>query len=207
MEVLPTSTALLLSSVLALEAAPVRAGELYFLGAVGLSRIDVERDTIDNALRRAGTSKLSSSTDNDDSAYKVQVGYLFNPNFAIEGGYVNLGKATYAATFTQGSATASIKVHGPNVAALGIFPITDSFSLFGKLGAIQATTETEVQTTRRATSVKNSFLRPNVGFGANFALEKSTIIRIEFEEFYKLGNSDGGTKNVNFFSIGITFQF
>lgn len=32
------------------------------------------------------------------------VGYRFNQNFAVEGGYVDLGKASYSANFTGGNA-------------------------------------------------------------------------------------------------------
>lgn len=186
---------------------PVLAGDLYLLGAVGQSQFDVARGTIDKALTRAGARNISSSTDDTDTAYKIQLGYQFNPYFAIEGGYVDLGKATYTANFNGGSANASIKASGINLAVLGMFPVSESLSLFGKLGVINAEAKTDLRATGLTASVSNTTLRTGAGLGLNYNLEKSIAARIEYEEFYKLGDTDGGTEQVSLWSAAILYRF
>lgn len=186
---------------------PVLAGDLYLLGAVGQSQFDVAQGTIDKALKRAGARNISSSTDDTDTAYKIQVGYQFNPYFAIEGGYVDLGKATYTASFNGGSAKASIKASGINLAVLGMFPVNESLSLFGKLGVINAEAKTDLRATGLTASVSNTTLRAGAGLGLNYNLEKSIAARIEYEEFYKLGDTDGGTDKVGMWSVAILYRF
>lgn len=195
---------LLLLSALA---RPVSAGEFYLLGAGGQSHIKVEQGTIDNALRRAGATNVVSSKDSSDTAYKIQFGYQFNQHFAIEGGYVDLGKATYKATFDQGSATGSIKARGPNIGFLGSIPATDSLSIFLKLGAINATAETKLDSVGIAAAIQKTLIRPNVGIGANYAINDSLSARVEYEQFYGIGDDKGGTKKIAFGSIGLTFKF
>lgn len=186
---------------------PVLAGDLYLLGAVGQSRFDVAQSTIDKALRSAGARNVSSSTDDNDTAYKIQLGYQLNPYFAIEGGYVDLGKATYTASFNGGSAKASIKASGINIAVLGMFPVSESLSLFGKVGLINAEAKTDLHATGLTVSVSNTTLRTGAGLGLNYQFEKSIAARIEYEEFYKLGDTDGGTEKVGLWSVAILYRF
>ena len=40
-------------------------------------------------------SEIHESDSESDTAYKLIVGYKFNKNFAVEGGYTNLGKFDY----------------------------------------------------------------------------------------------------------------
>ena len=52
----------------------------------------IGRSTIEDA----GSAGPGESIEKNSTAYKLQLGYRINPNFAIEGGYLNLGKFAYA---------------------------------------------------------------------------------------------------------------
>lgn len=187
---------------------PLPASDLYLLGAIGRSRFDVAQGAIDNVvLKKAGAQEIISTTDVRDTGYKIQLGYRFNPYLAIEGGYVDLGNATYAARFNGGSAEVTIKAHGINAAVLGMLPVNDSFTLFGKLGVINAKAETDLRTTGLSALVKSTNLRANAGIGATYDLGNNLSGRFEYEAFYKLGDSQGGTERVGLWSIGIQFKF
>lgn len=195
------------SVLLSVASTSLPASDLYLVGAIGRSHFAVEQGTIDGAIRKAGANGISSTTDKDDTAYKIQLGYRFNPYLAIEGGYVDLGKATYAARFDGGSATVTIRARGVNAAVLGLFPVNDSFTLFGKLGVINAKAETELRTTGLSASVNSTNLRANTGLGVTYNFGKAISGRFEYEEFYKLGDSEGGTRKVGLWSFAIQFKF
>src|SRR4249919_2153962 len=66
--------------------------------------------------------------DDEDTAFSVFGGYQFNRYFALEGGYANLGKIE-AKPVGRDLETDSVFL-----TAVGIVPITDKFSVYGKAG-------------------------------------------------------------------------
>src|SRR5205085_12419688 len=61
--------------------------------------------------------------------------YKFNRNFAVEGGYFNLGKFGFTAhTSPAGTLEGSAKFQGANVDAVGILPLGGNFSAFARAG-------------------------------------------------------------------------
>lgn len=188
------------------------AENMYVVGSIGRSHVKIDKAEVDNALINAGVTGLSSSVDDTDTAYKLQFGYQFTPYFAVEAGYADLGKMTYSAAFTSGSANASAKATGITVAALGILPIGNDFSLFAKLGTIDAKVETDVSATGPGGSASanrsSTRWRPNYGLGAAYSVNKSIGIRAEYERFDNLGDSNTtGSGDVDLFSVGVAFKF
>ena len=155
---------------------------------------------------------LSSSTDNNDTGYKLQLGYQFSPNFAIEGGYVDLGKFLYSASVTGGNATGEAKADGWNIGLVGMMPLPNNFGLFAKLGTINAKVKTRVTAvgTGGTASVDESATKwkPNLGLGATWMVSKNLGIRLEYEEFYDLGEKDRtGESDVSLLSVGLSYRF
>ncbi|MDR0480377.1 MAG: outer membrane beta-barrel protein, partial [Gallionellaceae bacterium] len=114
-----------------------QAQNFYVLGSIGQSKIKGlgSADEYTAELTGAGLTGVSASVDDSDTAYKLQLGYQFNKYFALEGGYFDLGKAGVNGQFTGGRYDFTFKASGVNVSALGILPLSDDFSIFGKLGA------------------------------------------------------------------------
>lgn len=199
-------------AALAVATAPAFAGDVYVLGSVGRSTLDLDKSEIDRDLVAAGAANLSSSLDKSDTAYKLQLGYQFNQNFAVEGGYIDLGKGGYAASFTGGVANASVKATGWNISAVGILPINDTFSVFGKVGAIDAKVEANVSATGTGGTASGSASATKWktlwGVGATYNLSKQVGIRLEYEEFNNLGDKNTtGEGDVSLVSAGVVFKF
>lgn len=199
-------------ALLSASMAPAYAGNLYLVGSVGESEFDGRKSDIDQALTDAGATNVSSSLDKKDTAYKLQVGYQFNPYLAVEGGYVDLGKMKYAASFTGGNANASIEAKGWNVAAVGILPLNESFSLFAKAGVIDAKVKLKVSAsgpggTASATGDSTDW-KGTWGLGATYNFNKQLGLRVEYEKFDNLGNEDKtGKGDVDLISAGVVFKF
>jgi OOP family OmpA-OmpF porin len=196
----------------ALAVSSVASAQGYVVGSIGRTTVDLDKGRLDGILTSAGAAALSSNLDKNDTGYKIQLGYQFNPNLAIEGGWIDLGKANYSATFTGGNARFDVKASGFNVAALGIFPINDSFSLFGKLGFIDAKVEASASAVGAGgaawASASATNWKPTWGLGGTFNVNKQFGIRAEYEQFNKLGDANTtGRGNVDLLSLGVVFKF
>lgn len=80
----------------------------------------------------AGVDLGSTKVDNyeRDEGFGAFVGYKFNETIAIEGGYHRLADTEYRYGSLKGSAT----VDQLDVSVLGTLPLSNGFSLFGRLG-------------------------------------------------------------------------
>ena len=69
--------------------------------SIGQSRAEIDHERITAGL----LPRVVTSIDDDDrdTGYKLLAGRKFNSNFAVEGGYFNLGKFGYTANMAAGS--------------------------------------------------------------------------------------------------------
>ncbi len=198
----------ILAVALVASASSAMAGDFYVLGAAGQSKFDIDKGAMDGAVRSvAGVALTSSSTDDSDTAYKLQFGWQFHKNFALEGGYVDLGKAQYQANFTSGGTAYSLnsdaKVDGWNIGIVGTLPVADSLSVFGKLGTIYAKTDASASVGPVNVGGNERQWRGNWGLGATYDFTKTVSVRAEWEQF-DLSNDIGTT---DMWSVGLVFKF
>lgn len=171
---------------------------VYVLGAVGSSMATSSSKTDnDNILIAAGFTNLNTSMSNG-TALKALVGYEFNPNIAIEGGYIDSGTMTYSGTATGVAFTADVKATGMQFAILGIAPINDKFSLFAKAAysAVSVKTTGRVNTTLISSSTDKN--NGGYGFGASYKFTDKLAIRGEWESV---------ASDVNAATIGLQMKF
>jgi OOP family OmpA-OmpF porin len=144
----------------------------------------------------------SSTIDDSDTAYGVAGGYQHNANFAVEFAYVDLGSLEYNAftTVTDGVEVADAelalesKAAGPVLSVLGIWPIGDRFSLFGRVGLSFMNADGTARITidgaterARQTSQKSD---PVFGVGAEYSLGKHAAIRLAWDRYLDVGTED-----------------
>ncbi len=161
------------------------ASDVYVAGSVGQSNF--------------GSADGATSSDKNDTAFKLQLGYQFTPNLAIEGGYIDLGKASYNFLGT----TLQVKANGWNIGAVGTLPLNEKFSLIGKLGMIDGKLEA---TAGRFGSASATKFRPTYGLGVKYDVSKSAAVLAEYEHFDKLSNDMINAK-VNLLSAGFLTKF
>ena len=206
----------LLSSMMAVSY--VHADNLYVLGALGQSRFSSSGGSPQGVLATnanltaGGMAGSAARFDDKDFGYKLQIGYSFNQNFAVEGGYVDLGQQNYHVNFSSGSGQAKSDDNGLNVAALGIVPIDGAFSLFGKVGVIDAKVDYHLSGSNAggsfADSHENIKFSPEFGVGAMYSLNGVADVRLEAERFADIGKkSTTGESDVNLLSLGLAYRF
>ena len=180
--------------------------------SLGAASSDIDKSALDRELTSAGVTGLSSDADENDVGYKAYLGYGFTPNFAVEGGYANLGSPEYKASFTGGNAKADWESHGMYVQAVGRAPVANRFSLLAKGGVYFAENEVDIRATgpggSASTDDSDSEINFVFGFGGEYALNPSTSVRFEWERFLNVGDDDvGGEADVELMSLGLRFNF
>ncbi|MDD2915208.1 MAG: OmpA family protein [Gallionella sp.] len=183
----------------------------WYAGAsVGQSRAKIDDARITATL--VGVGPASIIDDNRASAYKLFGGYLVNQNFALEGGYFDLGQFGYTATILApaGTLTGKIKLRGVNIDAVGILPMTEQFSAFGRVGLIYAQARDNFTSTGAIAMPANpspseSKINYKFGAGLQYNLTESLGMRAEAER-YRINDAVGNKGDINMYSLGLVYR-
>lgn len=184
----------------------------WYVGAnVGQSRAKIDDARITSGLLGSGFTTTSLTNDDRDTGYKLFGGYQFNKNFALEGGYFDLGEFGYTATtLPAGTLNGNIKLKGLNLDAVGILPITEKFSAFGRVGVNYAQAKDSFTGTG-AVSVSNPNPSKNdtnykYGLGLQYAFTESLAMRAEAER-YRIDDAVGNKGDIDLISVGLIYRF
>lgn len=182
----------------------------------GGANIGPTRATIDDAgiasnMVGSGLTATSITNTSRDTGHKVFGGYQFNKNFALEGGYFDLGQFGFVAnTAPPGTLTGEIKLRGVNLDAVGILPLTDQFSLFGRVGANYAEArDTFTGTGAVGVPKPNPSQRewnPKIGLGMQYKLTPALALRAEVER-YRVNDAVGSRGDIDMVSVGLVYYF
>jgi OOP family OmpA-OmpF porin len=127
---------------------------------------------------------------------------MFHRNFGVEVAYVDLGEATYSGDFFGSPVTGgSIEINGFNVSAVGSFPVSEQFSLFGKIGLFIWEAEANDITGGVPFSAKDDGTDISFGVGASFNFTRNVGIRAEWERF------EAAEADADLISIGVFWRF
>jgi OOP family OmpA-OmpF porin len=181
----------------------------YVGGNIGQSRAKIDDARITPLLPGA-----TISDDNKGNAFKLFGGYQFNRNFAVEGGYFNLGEFGYTATTAPTLAATlngKIKLQGLNLDAVGMLPMGDKFSVFGRVGMQYAQAKDTFTSTGAAPTPANpnpskNALNYKVGVGAQYDFNRSLGMRVEAER-YRIDDAVNNKGDINMYSLGLVYRF
>jgi OOP family OmpA-OmpF porin len=213
MKLIGTVGALGLAGLAVLSSSVAVAADEGWYGGIGIgqSSAKINDDKITSQLLGSGLGTTSISDDDRDIGYKLFGGRKFNKHFAVEGGYFNLGKFGFTANTTPpGSLVGTAKFQGVNLDAVGILPMTQKFSLLGRLGL----TYTEAKDTFSGTGAvtvtdpnpKKSEGNYKVGFGVQYDLTPALGLRGEWER-YRVNDAVGNKGDVDMLLIGLVYTF
>lgn len=220
-------------------AAQDRSAEgLYFSASGGVTAFDFpNRADLDQVLIPFATDALAelllvptgtptSSVDDSDVGWGMQVGYRFNDYVAAEVGYVNLGDVLYEAILQATDAGGTIapfpvesslrfNATGPTASVLGMVAIGERFDIHGRAGIVFADTRLR----RRVRTVDREFVNIAhdefdartqdlfAGVGATWNINDSYSVRVEYQRFFDVGDEDtSGEFDIDFIQVGILFR-
>lgn len=188
----------LLGALAALAAGPGFAQErgLYLGGSVGEA---IYSDTCSDYTVLTGCN-------DGDTAFRVFLGYQFNRNFAIEGGWANLGEVDSQGLFAGVPTTFRSEANGYDVAAVVSWPVLEHLSLYGKLGVSYVRTRIE----RNSGGVVSQGSHYSGGFtyglGVEFGLWRLGL-RAEWQHYDNAASTLVDEDNVDYYSIGLVLRF
>ncbi|MFZ2161054.1 MAG: outer membrane beta-barrel protein [Sideroxyarcus sp.] len=172
----------LLSTVFA---SPVIAAEKGFYVGANLGQ-----------AKASGNLVEGMTASRSDTYMGILGGYQFNRNLAAEVQYVNFGK------LAEGSASA--KTSGMAFTAVGILPINEMFSVFGKLGVSNTSLEISNPVVNE-TVIKTAI---TYGLGGQYSVNNAWGIRAGVD-WYSVGqaNSWGTDGTYTVVSAGVVYKF
>lgn len=184
----------------------------YVGGNVGQSRAKIDNARITTQLLGAGLTATSIADNNRDTGYKLFAGYQINKNFALEGGYFNLGRFSYVATTAPaGNLSGNIRLQGVNLDGVAMLPITDQFSVFGRLGLNYAQAHDGFSSTGAVLTPANpnpSKNQVNYKFGAGLQYAFTDVLAMRAEvERYRINDAVGNKGDVDLVSVGLVYHF
>lgn len=157
---------------------------------------------IGGTLGRASTQNFGAValTNTSASVYGGLVGYQFDQNLGIEAGFTGAGKFSNATMSGKGDVfTASV---------IGTLPVSDSFSIYGKLGIGSSKTKIS-DTTLKYQGVSRTAVA--YGLGVQYNATPQVGLRFGWDRFGSaIQTVATGAKtnfNSNVFSAGIVYLF
>ena len=179
--------------------------------SAGESKSKFDNGATAQSLVGAGVTAGAVNEDERGNAYKAFIGVPLSPNWAVEAGYFDLGRFGFdAATSPAGTVTGTTRIQGLNLDLVGTLPITERWSLLGRVGAAYAETKgsvsgtglsgvTALSSSKRATHYK-------YGFGTEYAFTPALTMRLEGER-YHVNDPLGQRANVDLISVGLVYRF
>ncbi len=168
---------------------PEWADSAWYIGAgAGRSKASIDELAIAAALRAGGPIDARVNVDEGSKAYKLFVGKQLNHNFAIEGGYQDMGKFNFNGTATPGAGiyNGNASFRAFNLDLLAQMTMTERFSLYARLGGQYVRSKANFTGNRlMALSAPNqteSELKPHFGVGMEYKFNESVAMRLEAEQ-------------------------
>ena len=198
-----------LAGITTLVSQPLLAQEhRYYYGGVSAgqsqSQIDAKRSV--DSLIGAGVAGPIGASDKEDTGYKLFGGYQFNRNWGVELGYFNLGKFNYSTTTPTGPLDGKYEIEGVNLDLVGTFPMSERWSLLGRLGAQYANTRHTFSGTGLGLTANTSPSKEDsnmkVGVGLQYELSRSLFLRGEAER-YRINDALDNRGDVDLFSLSL----
>jgi OOP family OmpA-OmpF porin len=199
----------------------------YVVGFAGeASAQNINQNTLDqNVIDLFGSAGLSvvdatSDLDDSDTGFGLAGGYQVNPYFAAELAYVDLGETSYQAngTVTDGVDTFDAglgidqSASGPVFSILGIWPIGERFSVFGRVGFALMSVDADATVSIDGESASESAGtdRSNMvyGVGGEFSLNRKFGIRLGWDRYAEVGSDElAGEVDIDLISLGLRYNF
>lgn len=163
---------------------------------------------------------MTDSLDTKDSAFGFMAGYRFNTHFAVEGGYIDLGRTSYRAKLrgnitgvpTDAVLNLDSESAGLTVSAVGVLPLSYRWEVYGRAGAMFSSNDfsiyyDDVEKNPRTEQFSDSDVDFFGGIGTSFNFLEIYDVRLEYQHILKSGDKNTDEADSNVLTLGITVVF
>lgn len=187
-------------------------GDVYVGGGLSMGHVSGLGGKIDSALANQGVAS-SSSADSSSTNPNLRLGYRVSPNVAVEASYDRIGKMDVQSTMSSpsaDSASGSWKANGLGLHVLGIAPLDDKWSLYGRLGVERWKTTLDLPSSGGGTNYSGSSTHSSLalGAGAAYAITQNVDATAELVHYTHVGDdTNTGRTGLNQFNLGLRYHF
>jgi hypothetical protein len=189
---------------------------LGWYAGLGAGHSDAKRtgswaEQADLGLQTRGTTSVTT-VGGGDTAWKLYVGDQIHENVAIEAGYTRLGKFGGSSVITApaaGRGTGTWDAYAGNVSVVGLVPLGNQFTAFGKLGIAYSRLAVNVVAPGPVGFAPSAGrFEPVIGLGFRYDFNKRIGLRAEWEHYNNVGDgSTTGQTAVEVWSLNAQFRF
>jgi OOP family OmpA-OmpF porin len=226
------TTAVFGVSALSVMAANAAAPGPYVTGQLGYANTHMGKKTniadlnkhLPDGATLSPNDQSVSNLSNNGLAGRLAIGYQFNPNFAVEMGYLNLDskKASGSVSVAQkvvASGSLKLNQNAIDLAAKGILPVANNINVYGKVGVAYLTTTLDakgdivskdhtmpvsVDLTGAAGIAKHKWA-PEAAVGVSYDLTPNVSVDTSWTHIQPLGSHRPG--NIDFVAVGLGYNF
>ncbi len=170
---------------------------IYVFGSTSMAYANL--DKLRNDLRAETGERVSK--DRADHAYKLGAGYRLTEMLAVELQYASLGK--FSATSANTTVRLDPEAYGANLVAT--WPMTNDFSLHGKVGVHRVKTDWRVSDANGADSGSNRRNSPSVSVGGTLNVTQGIDLVVDYDHFYRVNR--GSRAKIDLYSVGFRYTF
>ncbi len=220
------STTVLGISALGVMAANAAAPGVYVSGQLGYANTHLGNKTNIAALtpKLPGTFTPISGSDtdlaNNGLAGRIALGYQFNPNFALEAGYLHLGQRKVDGVVSYilhpvRPGSLELQQDAIDLLAKGIIPVSDKFNLYGKAGLayvntnmtyiVQTLPTPEKTDANKSANIDQYKLAPEVALGVSYDITPNVSVDTSWTHIQAVGKNRPG--NIDFVAVGLAYNF
>lgn len=191
---------------------PDWANSAWYIGAgVGGSKAKLDESAIADILTRAGATSVLVNSDQRDTGYKLYLGKQFNSNLAFEAGWFDLGRFGFDASAAPiGTLSGRDSVRGWNLDMLLQAPFSQQVSMYGRLGAAYARSNSEFSGSRLGLIVNpngdDRKFSPKVGLGLEYKFNEVLALRGEVER-YRVNSTVRNRRDIDVYSLNLVYKF
>jgi OOP family OmpA-OmpF porin len=188
------------------------ANSAWYLGAgAGASKAKLDEGFIRNTLSAAGATSVLVNSDQRDTGYKLFMGKQFSRHMALEAGWFDLGRFGFdATTVPAASFSGRDRVRGWNLDMLFLAPMSQQVSVYGRLGAAYARSNSEFGGTRIGLipdpDGSDRKFSPKVGLGLEYKFSEALAMRGEVER-YRINSNVRNRRDIDLYSLNLVYKF
>ncbi len=132
------------------------------------------------------------------------LGYSFDKTWDMELGYIHFGDGKHSETVGGTTSSLKMKTQSIYLAGIGNLPVTDAFSVFGKLGLAVNQSKSTDTLGSAVSKDDNTKVQGLIGAGLSYQFTKELAAQIDYTYFGKV--SDGAMK-LSLVSVGLRYGF
>ena len=148
----------------------------------------------------------ADSTWRTDNGMKLRLGYKYSRYFSVESEFIDYGHGPADVFASPGNLVSVFRNSGYGVSTVATYPVWNSFSFYGRLGAYNGVVRNEFGSYSTSLLGNPGGTRWRYGLGVRYDFSQRLGVHADIERYTPLG-APLGESETDQFSIGVNWRF